>query len=130
MLLNLLRVRHAREMRMRRDLQRALAVLVAVVSSLCSRSFKASEGGGPAEESAVKSAVVDHVPDVLHGEPRVDGAGCPSDPGRLCHGGPALAPASRHMVMLFASGWLVGHDVVTGGPSCGQACGESATPPL
>jgi hypothetical protein len=117
---------------MRRDLQRALAVLVAVVSSLGRRSFKASEGGGPAEESAVKSAVVDQdVPDVLHGEPRVDGAGCPSDPGRLCHGGPALAPASRHMVMLMASWWLVGHDVVTGGPSsCGQACGESATPPL
>ena len=59
-----LRVRHAREMRMRRDLQRALAVLAAVVSSLGRRSFKASEGGGPAEDSAV----VDHVPDV-HGEP-------------------------------------------------------------
>ena len=44
-------------------------------------------GGAAGEESAVG----EDVPDV-RGSPRDDGADCPSDAGRLCQGGPALAP--------------------------------------
>jgi hypothetical protein len=38
-----------------------------------------------------ESAVGDHVPGV-RGGPRDGSADCPSDPGRLCQGGPAPAP--------------------------------------